>query len=137
MSARRFKSKKALSDAWEEYKTYCDTHKAVKTEFSQKLSDFVTREVWSPITYTIEGFCAYVGLSRQAFYADYDKNDTYLDIVTRMHEECETDNREKFESGEIPTQLAGLWMSKYGYTTKTDTNMSGSGTVVIVDDCDQ
>ena len=26
----------------------------------------------------------------------------------------------------IPPQLAGLWMSKYGYTTRTDTNLSGS-----------
>ena len=44
----------------------------------------------------------------------------FVDIVTRMREECETDAREKFEVGAIPTQLAGLWMSKYGYTTKQE-----------------
>ena len=49
-----------------------------------------------------------------------------LFIVTRMKEECEVDAREKFELQVIPSQLAGLWMSKYGYTTKTDANISGN-----------
>ena len=38
-----------------------------------------------------------------------------------MREECEVDAREKFELSLIPSQLAGLWMSKYGYTNKLDT----------------
>ena len=43
-----------------------------------------------------------------------------------MREECEVDARKKFELQMIRSQLAGLWMSKYGYTTKQDTNISGS-----------
>lgn len=39
-----------------------------------------------------------------------------------MREECEVDAREKFELSVIPSQLAGLWMSKYGYTSKVDTD---------------
>lgn len=46
-----------------------------------------------------------------------------------MKEECEVDARKKFELSIIPSQLAGLWMSKYGYTTKTDTNVSGDLTI--------
>ena len=72
------------------------------------------------MTYTIEGFCVFAGISRQAFYKDYADNRRYVDIVTRMREECEIDARMKFETGVIPTQLAGLWMSKYGYTTKQE-----------------
>ena len=56
-----------------------------------------------------------------------------------MREECEVDARMKFETGQIPTQLAGLWMSNYGYTTKTDnnTNLKAQQQVVIVDDLDE
>ena len=43
-----------------------------------------------------------------------------------MQEECEVDARRKFELQIVPSQLAGLWMSKYGYTTKQDTQVSGS-----------
>ena len=44
-------------------------------------------------------------------------------MVTRMKEECEIDAREKFELGVIPSQLAGLWMSRHGYTNKVDTSV--------------
>ena len=46
-------------------------------------------------------------------------------VVTRIREECEADARRKFELQVIPSQLAGLWMSKYGYTTKVENNLSG------------
>lgn len=36
-------------------------------------------------------------------------------MVTRIREECEMDARGKFETGQIPSQLSGLWMSRYGY----------------------
>jgi hypothetical protein len=42
-----------------------------------------------------------------------------------MKEECEVDARKKFELGAVPSQLAGLWLSKYGYTTKNDMNLDG------------
>lgn len=68
----------------------------------------------------------FAGISRQAFYEYYAKNEKYVDIVTRMREECEVDARKKFELQVIPPQLAGLWMSRYGYSTKQDTNVSTS-----------
>ena len=48
-----------------------------------------------------------------------------------MREECEIDAREKFELGVIPSQLAGLWMSNYGYSTKMDSTVTGAVPVVI------
>ena len=35
-------------------------------------------------------------------------------------QECEIDARSKLEMNIIPTSLAGLWMGKYGYTTKQE-----------------
>ena len=100
-------------------------------DFSSKNSEFVSKELKRSITYTIEGFCVFAGISRAAFYEYYGDNPKYVDTVTRMKEECEVDARKKFELQVIPSQLAGLWMSNYGYTTKTDTNVSGSVPVVI------
>ena len=135
---RKIKSVKALEEAWTEYKLYCD-HQAILThEFSAKNSKFVSGSLQRKITYTIEGFCVFIGMSRSSFYASYRDDDKYSDTVTRMREECEVDARMKFETGQIPSQLAGLWMSNYGYTTKTDTKASVTGTqVVIVDDLDE
>lgn len=95
-------------------------------DFSSKNSEFVSAELRKSITYTIEGFCVYTKLARSAFYDTYANDKRYSDIVTRMKEECEMDARRKFELQMIPSQLAGLWMSKYGYTTKQDNNVSGS-----------
>ena len=41
-------------------------------------------------------------------------------MVTRMREECEVDARMKFELGVIDPRLAGLWMSRHGYSTKVE-----------------
>lgn len=43
-----------------------------------------------------------------------------------MREECEVDARQKFETGVIPVKLAGLWMSKFGYTVNA-VSQSGNG----------
>lgn len=122
---RKFKSVKALAEAWGAYKTYCDNQMVLTHDFSSKNSEFVSSELRRSITYTIEGFCVYAGISRSSFYEIYGKDERFSDIVTRMKEECEVDARKKFELQVIPAQLAGLWMSKYGYTTKQDTNVSG------------
>ena len=122
---RKFKSVKALAEAWGAYKTYCDNQMVLTHDFSSKNSEFVSSELRISITYTIEGFCVYAGISRSSFYEIYGKDERFSDIVTRMKEECEVDARKKFELQVIPAQLAGLWMSKYGYTTKQDTNVSG------------
>jgi hypothetical protein len=53
---RKIKSVKALEDAWEEYKGFCDNQMALSHEFSAKNSEFVSAELKRSITYTIEGF---------------------------------------------------------------------------------
>lgn len=128
---RKFKSVKALSDIWEAYKDQCDNQVVLTHDFSAKNSEFVSAELKKSITYTIEGFCIFAGISRQSFYDYYADDEKYADMVTRMREECEVDARRKFELGIIPSQLAGLWMSRYGYTTKTDASVSGPIPVVI------
>lgn len=135
---RKIKSVKALVQAWEEYKHDCDNQTVLTHEFNAKHGEFVSAELTRAITYTIEGFCMYIGLSRSAFYSTYGEDEKYSDMVTRMREECEVDARRKFELSMIPSQLAGLWMSKHGYTTKTDNDTKFTGTqVVIVDDLDE
>lgn len=120
MSVRRFKTVLELETAWEEYKHWCDNQQIETHDFSSKNSEFVTATLRRAITYTIEGFCVHVGLARSAFYDSYAKTKKYSDTVTRMREECEVDARRKFETGCIPTQLAGLWMSRHGYSTKAE-----------------
>ena len=112
---RKFKTEKDLAAAWEAYKTDCDNRMVLTHDFSAKNSEFVSAELKKSVTYTIEGFCVFVGMSRSQFYKTYSEIPRYADTVTRMKEECEVDARNKFELGIIPTQLAGLWMSNYGY----------------------
>ena len=133
---RKIKSVKALEDAWEEYKQFCDNQVVLSHEFSSKNSEFVSANLKRSITYTIEGFCVYIGMARSTFYQIYGEDERFSDTVTRMKEECEIDARRKFELQMIPSQLAGLWMSNYGYTTKADTKTEIKNKVVIVDDLD-
>jgi hypothetical protein len=117
---RTFKTAEDLEAAWSEYKDYCDNYTVRTHEFSQKNAEFVTTELKKSISYTIEGFCVYVKLARKAFYDTYASSARYSHIVERMREECETDVRIKFEAGHIPHQLSALWMSKFGYSTKSE-----------------
>ena len=133
---RKIKSVKALEEAWEEYKQFCDNQTALSHEFSSKNSEFVSANLKRSITYTIEGFCVYIGMARSTFYQIYGEDERFSDMVTRMKEECEFDARRKFELQLIPTQLSGLWMSHYGYSTRTDSSMEMKNKVVIVDDLD-
>jgi len=117
---RKFGSVKALEEIWQEYKEYCNNQMVLTHDFSSKNSEFVSKELKRSITYTIEGFCVFANISRSKFYEDYANNDKFRDTVTRMKEECEVDARKKFELQVIPSQLAGLWMSNYGYSTKAE-----------------
>lgn len=128
---RKIKTPNEMNKLWDEYKEYCDNQPVLTHEFSGARAEFVSAELRKKITYTVEGFCAWLGLVRSAFYQNYVNNDKFADVVQRIHEECEVDVRSKFELGIIPTQLSALWMSKYGYSTKTDNNVSGSVPVVI------
>nr|DAM27027.1 MAG TPA: DNA packaging protein gp3 [Caudoviricetes sp.] len=122
----KIKTPEEMERLWEEYKADCDNQEVLTHDFSSKNSEFVSAKLKRSITYTIEGFCVFVGISRQAFYEYYPQRKRYVDIVTRIREECEVDARKKFELQVIPSQLAGLWMSKYGYTTKVENNVSGT-----------
>lgn len=122
----KIKTPENMEQLWEEYKADCDNQEVLTHDFSSKNSEFVSAKLKRSITYTIEGFCVFVGISRSLFYDTYSTKKRYSDIVTRIREECEVDARKKFELQVIPSQLAGLWMSKYGYTTKVENNVSGT-----------
>lgn len=120
MSARKY-TPEQLKKKWSEYKEYCDNKMLITTEFSQKEGKFISGKSKRYITYTIEGFCVFLELARAAFYENYSNDPEYVDIVTRMREECEIDQRNKFEMEAIPTKLAGMWMSRYeGYREKQE-----------------
>jgi hypothetical protein len=131
---RKFTSVKQFEEAWEDYKDDCNNQMVLTHDFSSKNSEFVSKELRRSVTYTIEGFCVFIGIARSKFYETYGEDERFRDTVTRIREECEIDARKKFELQVIPSQLAGLWMSNYGYTTKTDTNVTGGVPVVIRDD---
>ncbi len=120
----KIKTVKKMEQLWEEYKQNCDNKEVLTHDFSSKNSEFVSAKLKRKVTYTIEGFCVFAGISRAAFYKYYAENEKFVDTVTRMREECEIDAREKFELGIIPSQLAGLWMSNYGYTTKNQNEVN-------------
>ena len=121
----KIKSPEEMEQFWEAYKQECDNQEVLTHDFSSKNSEFVSAKLKRSITYTIEGFCVYLWIARSKFYETYANRKRYGDIVTRIREECEADARKKFELQIIPSQLAGLWMSKYGYTTKVENNLSG------------
>lgn len=124
-------------ELWESYLTYkenCNGRTVLMTAFSQKEGRFVTQEVPHPVTATKKGFCAFLGMSEQNFYAVYAKDPEFELVIARIDLDCEIDAREKFENGTLDSRLAGLWMSHYGYTQKTDAQVSNSVDVTIIDD---
>ena len=116
-SVRKIKSVEHMEELWDQYKTACDNKTVRAHEFSQKLGKFVSEPLTKSVSYTLEGFCRFIGLARSNFYETYAKGEEWRDVVMRIREECEVDAREKFELSIIPSQLAGIWMSKYGYGT--------------------
>lgn len=131
---KKINSEKQMWTAWEQFKEHCDSKTVVKTEFAQKLGEFVTATIPSPVTYTVKGFCRFIGMTEQNFYATYKNNSKFESVIARIKEECELDSREKFENGTIPSKLAGLWMSNFGYSTKTESKEEVSNRVVLVDE---
>ncbi len=129
---RVIESPEAMEALWEEYKLYCSDQKVLTHEFSSKNSEFVSKNLRRNITATIEGFCVWLKMARSAFYNTYANDERFKDIVTRITEECEIDARMKFELGIIPSQLAGLWMSKHGYTIKNENDLKSNQPVVFV-----
>lgn len=121
---RKFKTPKALADAWEDYKAWCNDQAVLTHDFSAKNSEFVSAELKRSVTYTVEGFCVWASVSRSAFYDTYTTDRRFSDIVTRMREECEVDARMKFELGIIDPKLAALWMGRHGYGVKQETTLT-------------
>lgn len=121
----------SLAEKWEEYKQYCDSQTVIRTEFSQRKADFITRKIPSPITYTIKGFALYCGMTERNFYKTYGNDEKFQSVIARMKEECEQDARRKFENGSIPTQLSGLWMSNYGYSTNQNQKINADADLNI------
>ena len=120
---------------WDEFKEDCDNAVVKRTEFSQKDSDFITREIPSPITYTVKGFCLNkLLMTEQNFYETYKKDNTFESVIARMRDECEADARRKFENGSINSRLAGLWMSNYGYSTQIREDINADNSVNITID---
>ena len=54
--------------AWDAYKNRCNNMTALTHDFSSKNSEFVSAPLKRSVTYTIEGFCVFLDLSRSAFY---------------------------------------------------------------------
>lgn len=123
---RKIESPEQMSELWEEYKKYCDSRDVTVHDFSSKEGKHVSSNIKKSVTYTLEGFCVFVGIARSKFYETYANSEEYRDTVTRMREECEIDAREKFEMGVIPSQLSALWMGNYGYTTKQQTEVNAT-----------
>ena len=133
---RKIKSVKAMEEAWEEYKAWCDNQEVLTHNFSSTNSAFVSANLKRSITYTIEGFCVWLGIARSKFYSTYADDDRFGDIVTRIREECEVDARKKFELQIIPDKLAPLWMSRYGYSTSERQEISAdknAGVIVLAE----
>lgn len=132
---------KPLAQAvWEkylEYKEHCNSRTVTRTEFSQRTSEFVTAVIPAPVTCTLKGFCNFVGMTEQNFYKYYASKKQLESVIARIKEDCELDAREKFENGTVNSRLAGLWMSNYGYSTKSESKEEVRNSVVIVDDLDE
>lgn len=122
-----------MEECWEAYKERCDNRTVKQTKFMGSVGRFVTDDVPASVTYTIKGFALWIGLSESTFYQIYagEEHPEFSELISRIRDEVEQDAREKFELGVIPSQLSGLWMSRYGYSTKSETDVKGGVPVVI------
>lgn len=118
----KFRTPKSMWDAWCRYKDDCDGRTKKMTSFSQKEGRYVIDDVPAPVSYSFKGFCLYVGMTEQNFYATYlDSNkDRFESVIARMKDECEIDTKEKLETGQIESRLSGLLLSRYGYSTTVE-----------------
>lgn len=123
---RVFSSVKAFEKTWEAYKKQCDENTKHVVSISKKDGEIIEADVPAPITYTLKGFCLFAGISEQALNETYGKDNRFLEPLTRARAECEMDARKKFETGDLDPKLAALWMSNYGYSTKTEAKVDSS-----------
>lgn len=115
---RRFPEPRDLEKAWEDYKEHCNKFEIKVVEFNKYKGKYVERFINKPISPTIKGFAVYSKFTRQSLYDTYKDKEGYCDIFACMQEEVEVISRTLFETGQLPTQIAPLWMSKHGYSNK-------------------
>lgn len=119
-----------MMNLWFEYKNKCDTHTTTKTFVDHGVKSDVV--VNAPRTYTIKGFCLFIGIVESTWQRTYKKDELFSDVVEMIQMECEVDARGKFEDGSINSRLAALWMGQYeGYKAKTETEVKGGVPIVI------
>ena len=73
----KIKSPEEMEQFWEAYKQECDNQEVLTHDFSSKNSEFVSAKLKRSITYTIEGFCVYLGIARSKFYETYANRKRY------------------------------------------------------------
>lgn len=134
---KKVNSANQMWNAFLEFLDDCNSKTVVRTEFCQKSGEFVTAVIPAPITATKKKFALFLGMTETNFYETYGKNEKFKPVIARITEICEADAREKFENGTINSRLAGLWMSNYGYSTKSESKEEIKNSVVIVDDLDE
>ena len=122
--------------AYLEYCNECDNHaRTVRKHVSGGDGGDGGESVYTisaPLTHTIDGFCLWAGLTRSAFDATYRNDPDFADVIELMEMDTEIDARSKFETGELNPKLAALWMGRHkGYSTKTETEVTGAMPVVI------
>lgn len=122
----RIKGPKQFLALWEEYKADCDSKTRVVYELNKKTGRYNKSTIVSPVTYTMAGFAVFLGMTKQNLTSTYSKNPKFEHVYARAKEECELDARTKFEQGYINPKLAGLWMAKYGYSTKQEEAVTGA-----------
>ncbi len=127
-----------IEKRWEKYKAKCDGNvkkRQVTTTTTDadgnKVKETTVSDVLSPLTYTIDGFCLFLPLSRR-LWADYREDEDYAEVCERIEDECKDNARARFEDGTLNTRLAGIWLGRYPeYRTQQETKITGGVPVVI------
>jgi hypothetical protein len=70
---KKINTEEIMWEMWKNYKKECDNKTVIRTEFSQRTSEFVSAVIPAPVTYTIKGFCKFIGMTEANFYATYNK----------------------------------------------------------------
>ena len=68
------KSPMQMLKQWEKYKERCDNRDIVVFDHNKKTGDYDVNEIIRSVTYTIEGFAVFLGMTKQNFYSTYSKN---------------------------------------------------------------
>ena len=132
-NGRRWVDAEDMAEDYEEYinSDKCRNHKKTRTIIDKDTLQAVEIEVASPRSPTIKGFCLWSGISVQAWYNNYTDNPIFAPTVAQITADCEYETRGLFEDGQIPSNLAALWMGGYGYSTKQEQDIKGGVPVVI------